>query len=393
MEKNIVLGITGGIAVYKMVEVASRLTKENFEVYVIMTEAATKFVSPLTLQAITHNPVETDLFTPPQTYDVKHISLADRADLVLIAPATANFIGKMARGIADDLLSTIILATGAPVMVAPAMNKNMYNNPIVQDNLNYLKEKGFTIINPASGYLACGEQGQGRLPEPPVLVEHIEKQLTSDDFEGKKILITAGPTREPLDPVRFISNYSSGKMGYALARAASFRGANVNLISGPTDLPPPLGVNIVRVETGLEMEKEVNKVASDCDIIIMVAAVADFRPEARKNKIKKTGQESLQITLNSNPDILAKRGANKSEDQLLVGFAAESQQLEDNALKKMERKKLDMIIANKINVSGTGFNSDHNQVTIYTPNMKEQIPKMNKRALADVLLDKIYNLD
>lgn len=392
MKKNIVLGITGGIAAYKMVEVASQLTKKNFEVYVIMTEAATRFVTPMTFQAITHNPVETNLFEPTQNYNVKHVSLADRADLVLVAPATANFIAKMARGIADDLLSTILLATKAPILVSPAMNKNMFNNSIVQENINYLKEKDFTIIEPDSGYLACGDKGPGRLPEPSFLVEQIIKTLTPSVFEGKEILITAGPTREPLDPVRFITNYSSGKMGYSLARVAEFKGAKVNLISGPTALTPPEGVNMIRIKTAQDMKQEVNRVASQCDIIIMAAAVSDFRPETReKEKIKKGGYNSMQLKLRLNSDILAELGTNKRKDQILVGFAAETEQLKKNAVKKLEEKNLDMIVANQINVPGIGFESDDNQVFVFAQNESLELPKMNKQVLADILLDKIYD--
>lgn len=389
MKKNILLGITGGIAAYKMVEVASRLTKLGHSVHVVMTEGGTRFVTPLTFQSITHNSVETDLFTPPEHYNVKHISLADAADVCLIAPATANFIGKIAGGIADDLLSTIVMATEAPVLIAPSMNVHMFHNPILQDNLSYLRDKGYKIIEPGTGVLACGYQGKGRLPEPVELVERILYELRSRELAGKKVLVTAGPTREPLDPVRYLSNYSSGKMGYALARAASFRGAEVILISGPTTLTPPLGVRYISVKTAREMEHEVKKYAPEQDIIIMAAAVADYRPvEFRAQKIKKRDKQGLNLELMPNPDILAGVGKNKREGQLLIGFALESENLIENALKKLEKKNLDMIIANHI----SAFAGDENEVTVINSTEKEKLPRMEKSELADTIMDRVIRL-
>lgn len=393
MEKRILLGITGGIAAYKMVEVASSLTKMGYSVNVVMTESATKFITPLTFQNITHNPVETDLFTPPVHYNVKHTSLAESVDLCLIGPATANFIAKLAHGLADDLLSTVLLATEAPILLAPSMNVHMYANPILQDNLSYLEEKGYKIIEPGSGLLACGDKGKGRLPEPQELVENVVKELTNKDLIGKKILVTAGPTREPVDPVRYLSNYSSGKMGYALARSASYRGGEVILISGPTNLKPPLGVNIINVDTALEMEREVKKYASQMDIIIMSAAVADFRPRSRsKEKIKKVARKDFSLELQPNPDILATLGAEKKEGQLLIGFAAESENLLDNALEKLNKKNLDMIIANNINIPGIGFASDFNQVYLISEKLQKKLPRMDKEDLADKIFEHILEL-
>ena len=392
MKKNIVLGITGGIAAYKMVDVASKLVKKNYNVDVVMTESATEFVKPLTFRSITHNPVETNLFSPPAHYDVKHISLAKKADLFLIGPATANIMGKIANGIADDLLSTITMATTAQVLFAPAMNVNMYNNPIVQDNMEYLQKKGYKVITPGSGYLACGDVGQGRLPEPNTLVEHIIKESTDNDLNDKKILVTAGPTKEPIDHVRYLTNYSTGKMGYELARKASYRGADVTLISGPTELCEPFATTVKQVKTAREMDEEVNNLAPEQDIIIKAAAVSDYRPSCYHNKKLKKHNQLNQLELTSNPDILKKLGKNKPSDQFLVGFAAESNELINNARKKLKDKNLDMIIVNDISKSETGFGSDENEVTIITAKSIEEIPIMSKRKLADIILDKINNL-
>ncbi|MFW5976310.1 MAG: bifunctional phosphopantothenoylcysteine decarboxylase/phosphopantothenate--cysteine ligase CoaBC [Bacillota bacterium] len=388
---NIVLGVTGGIAAYKVVQVASNLTQIDYNIDVVMTESAKEFVTPLTFRTITRNPVESDLFSPPQNFEVKHISLAKKADLFLIAPATANFISKIASGIADDLLSTLILATRAPVLIAPAMNVNMYNNSIIQDNINYLKEKGFKFIIPESGYLACGDTGKGRLPDPPLLTEAVISELTPNILEGKKVLVTAGPTREPLDPVRYISNYSSGKMGYALAKAAFNAGGEVTLVSGPVSINSPFGVKTQKVETAREMAKKINDISSNYDIIIMAAAVADFRPHTKnKRKIKKEKFEK-SLNLTSNPDILKKLGKNKNNDQILIGFAAETSNLIQNAEKKLKEKNLDMIIANDISKSEIGFGSESNEVTIIDKYQKEKIRKMDKQKLAELIIKKIYD--
>jgi len=389
LKGNILLGITGGIAAYKMVDVASRLVKKGFSVNTVMTKGGTKFVTPLTFQNITHNPVNVDLFTTAVNYDVKHISLAEKADLCLIGPVTANFIGKLANGIADDLLSTIIMATKAPVLLAPSMNVNMYTNPILQDNISYLKEKGYKIIEPGSGYLACGTTGKGRLPEPVELVENIISHFTKKDYQDKKILITAGPTREPLDPVRFLSNYSTGKMGYAIAKAAKYRGAEVTLITGPSNLEIPVGIKVIQVERTEEMYQETISNFSFQDILIMTAAVADYRPlRYHKDKIKKKLKDGLSLELVSNHDILAELGKNKKTGQIVVGFAVESQDLLANAKEKLNKKNLDMIIANDV----SAFASDKNEVAFITKNTFENIAEMEKTELADLILDKVLRV-
>lgn len=393
MDKNIVLGVTGGIAAYKMVEVASRLMKSGATVDVVMTESATKFVKPLTFRSITHRPVETDLFSPPNQFEVKHISLAKKADVFLIGPATANIIGKIANGIADDLLTTIITATQAPVLISPAMNVKMYNNPIIQDNLEYLQQKGYKIITSPSGYLACGDVGEGRLPEPYQLVENIKKQLTKKDLKNKKILITAGPTREEIDPVRFISNHSSGKMGYELARMASYRGADVTLVSGPSQLEPPLDVEVVNINSAEEMKKEVFKRSENQDIIIKAAAVSDIKPKKyNKNKIKKGKNELSNIEIESTTDILSELGKMKIEEQILVGFAAETEDLIKNSFTKLEEKNLDMIVANDITKKNAGFQSDKNEVEILTKDEQKSLALMEKKEIADIILDNIKKL-
>jgi phosphopantothenoylcysteine decarboxylase/phosphopantothenate--cysteine ligase len=392
MNKNIVLGITGGIASYKMVDVASKLVKQDFNVDVVMTEAATKFVKPLTFRSITHAPVETDMFSPPVHYEVKHVSLAKKADLFLIGPATGNIIGKIANGIADDLLSTIIMATNAPVIIAPAMNVNMYNNTIVQDNITYLEKMGYKIINPGSGYLACGDIGKGRLPQTELLVEHILKDTQEKDLAGKNVLITAGPTQEPVDQVRYLTNYSTGKMGYELARKANYRGANVTLVTGPTNLQEPLETDVKQIKTAIEMKKEVSKIAHKQDIIIKAAAVSDYRPSNYYNKKLKKDNLLEEIKLTTNPDILEELGKNKQKNQVLVGFAAESNDLIINGRKKLEKKNLDMIVVNDISKAETGFASDENKIAILTSKGAQDIPVMSKRKLADIILDEVIDV-
>ncbi|MFW5992243.1 MAG: bifunctional phosphopantothenoylcysteine decarboxylase/phosphopantothenate--cysteine ligase CoaBC [Halanaerobiaceae bacterium] len=387
MKKNILLGITGGIAAYKMIEVARKLTKLGCSVHTVMTEAGTEFVTPMTFESITHNPVETELFTPPVHYNIKHISLAEKADLCLVAPATANFIGKIAGGIADDLLSTIIMATRAPVIFSPSMNVNMYNNQILQDNIGYIKSKGYKIIEPAEGDLACGDSGKGRLPEPEELIENVLLELKPSDLKDKSVLITAGPTREYIDPIRFLSNSSSGKMGYALAREAALHGAEVTLISGPTNITPPSTVKtFCYVESTEEMLLKVKEHLNDSDIIIMNAAVSDFRPlELQENKIKKDERDSLILKLAPNPDILTEIGHIKKKSQKLIGFAAESYNLVENAEKKLIKKNLDMIIANHIDA----FSADWNEIIIMTGEDREEISRQEKTELAGIIIDRI----
>lgn len=386
-KKSILLGISGGIAAYKMAHVASSLTKDGHDVHVVMTESAQKFITPTTFRAITGLPVETDLFTEPEKHEVKHISLADKTDLVLLGPATANLIGKIANGIADDLLTTIITAVRSPIIIAPAMNVNMYNNSIVQDNISYLKEKGYKFISPSEGMLACGYTGKGRLPEPEVLLEYIYKELTHKDLNDKKILITAGPTRETIDPVRYITNNSSGKTGFSLAKKAVYRGADVTLISGPTELKPPINVNYIEINSAEDLYKQVMNCYQDFDIIIMAAAVADFTPEnISENKIKKNNEENLTINLKRTKDILSELSKNITEQQKLVGFAAESENLIENAKSKLKRKKLDMIVANDIKNNDI-FGSNQSEVVILTNDTQLNIERSSKEVIADKILD------
>ncbi|WIF94580.1 bifunctional phosphopantothenoylcysteine decarboxylase/phosphopantothenate--cysteine ligase CoaBC [Caminicella sporogenes] len=393
--KNVVVGVTGGIAVYKAVDVVSRLKKLSANVNVIMTKSAAKFVAPLTFQSISQNYVVTDMFAEPKTWDIEHISLAQKADLFLIVPATANIIGKIANGIADDMLSTTVMATKAPVLIAPAMNTNMYNNPIVQRNIDILKRLGYKFIEPVSGRLACGDYGKGKLAEPQDIVNEIINLFKSDyskDLEGRKIIVTAGPTQEPIDPVRYITNHSTGKMGYAIAKAAKNRGAEVLLISGPTNLSAPDGVEIINVVTANEMYEAVLNNLKDADIVIKSAAVADYRPKNKSDvKIKKS-DDDLNIELTRNPDILYEIGKIKG-NRILVGFAAETNDVLNNALKKIKKKNLDLIVANDITQKGAGFKSETNIVTIIDKNGNyKSLKKMTKEEVADVILDKVVDM-
>ncbi len=385
--KNILLGVTGGIAAYKMASVASSLTKRGHEVHVVMTESAQKFISPVTFRAITGLPVETDLFSEPEKHEVKHISLADKTDIALIGPATANIIGKIANGIADDLLTTIITAITVPVIIAPAMNVNMFNNPIIQENLDYLSEKEYKILTPSEGMLACGYVGKGRLPEPDILVEYILKGLTKKDLKGKKVLVTAGPTREEIDPVRYLTNYSSGKMGYALAKRASARGAEVKLFSGPTSLDNPIEVKTEKIKSANELYEKVINQMNEFDIIIMAAAVADFTPESiSDNKIKKNNEDYMDLRLIRTKDIIKEISKNKEDDQIVVGFAAESNDLIKNARKKLELKNLDMIVANDIKNKEI-FGSDESEVIIITDEKQIDVSRSSKENIANQIFD------
>lgn len=390
--KTVVIGVSGGIAAYKAVEVVSRLRKLGASLYVIMTRAAANFVTPVTFREISGNPVVVDMWAEPKNWNVEHIALATKADLFLIVPATANIIGKVAGGIADDMLSTTLIATKAPVLFAPAMNSNMYLNPIVQKNIRELTALGYQFIAPATGMLACGVEGPGRLQEPAVIAERVADVLTAaQDFAGRTILVTAGGTIEPIDPVRYIGNRSSGKMGYALARNAAKRGAAVTLVSGPSALTAPDNTELIRVETAEQMRAAVLERFDHADIIIKAAAVADYRPrETAPHKIKKTG-EPLVITLEKNPDILSELGQMKKPGQILVGFAAETQNLIDNAREKISKKNLDMIVANNVALSGAGFNADTNIVKLlYKDGNMEELPKMSKDEVARIILDKIH---
>lgn len=391
--KNIVLGVCGGIAAYKAVEIVSRLRKAGATVHVIMTKSAAEFVKPLTFREMSANPVCIDMWAEPQHWNVQHIALATMADAFLIAPATANIIGKMAHGIADDMLSTTVMATKAPVVLAPAMNTNMYLNPIVQKNIAMLSELGYRFIEPDTGLMACGTEGPGRLPEPQCIVEKLGLLFSeAATLKGKKVLVTAGGTREPIDPVRYVGNRSSGKMGYALAKAAAERGAKVVLVSGPTALECPPDVQRININTARQMREAVLAEFADADIVIKAAAVADYRPQqVAEQKIKKTGNQ-LTIVLEKNPDILQELGQLKKH-QILIGFAAETQELINHATDKLNRKNLDMIVANDVTLPGAGFNADTNIVKILHRDGKiEEIEKLSKEKLAGIILDKIVKI-
>lgn len=388
--KTVVLGVTGGIAAYKAVELLRLLTKARATVHVVMTRAATEFVTPLTFQSLSGNPVHLDLFNLIQEQEIGHISLADRADLMLIAPATANFIGKLANGIADDLLSTTVMATKAPVLLAPAMNVNMYSNPIYKGNESKLRGLGYSFVDAETGFLACGWEGGGRLAQPDRIFEAACCLLSPQDLAGETILVTAGPTREELDPVRYISNYSSGRMGYALARAARQRGARVILVSGPVNLEPPAGVELVQVVSAADMQQAVLEQVSRCSVVIKAAAVADYRPADRsQQKMKKQGEQGLSLELVKNPDILATLGQLETRP-LLVGFAAETNDLHSNAVAKMSAKNLDLMVANDVSQAGAGFNVATNiACLIHRDGRQEQLELMEKSRLADLILDRV----
>lgn len=392
---NIVIGVCGGIAAYKSVEIVSRLKKLDAEVDVIMTESAQKFVAPLTFRSISHNPVVTDMFQEPVNYDIKHISLAQKADLLIIAPATANIIGKIANGIADDMLTTTVMATKAKVLIVPAMNVNMYENVLVKDNIEKLKRLGYIFMEPATGMLACGVNAKGRMPEPEEIVEAaVDLMMNKGDMENIKVLVTAGPTREAIDPVRYITNHSSGKMGYAIAKAAEKRGASVSLVTGPVNIQRPEHVNIFEVTTADDMLQKVNELYESADIIIMAAAVADYKCAVVSDlKIKKSSDE-LTLTLVKNPDIAYSIG-NKKGDRVLVGFAAETNDIYDNAKSKLSKKNLDMIVANDVTMEGAGFNHDTNIVSIILKSGEiTKLPIMTKGKVANEILNyavKIYD--
>lgn len=392
-ERNIVIGVCGGIAAYKVCDLVSRLRKAEANVDVMMTEAAVNFINPLTFQSLSSNMVVVDMFKEPNHWEIKHISLAKKADVVLIAPATANIIGKIANGIADDMLTTTVMATKAPVIFAPAMNSSMYENSILQENIYKLKNKGYHFIDPIEGRLACGDIGKGKMAEPESMEEFINKMLNASlDLEGKTVIVTAGPTREPIDPVRYISNHSTGKMGYAIAEKAAKRGAKVYLISGPTYLSPPNGIKVISVMSAKDMYGKIMEYFNEADIVIKSAAVADYAPaEISSQKIKKRDDE-LSIKLAKNPDILYELGKIKG-DKILVGFAMETQNLVENAKEKVRKKNLDFIVANDLMTEGAGFAHDTNIVKIIDKNGDiEDLPKMTKLELADVIIDKVLVL-
>ena len=392
--KTIVIGVSGGIAVYKVCDVVSRLKKLNANIHVIMTKSAAEFVTPLTFQSLSQNYVVSDMFEEPKTWDVEHISLAKKADVFLIAPATANIIGKMACGISDDMLSTTVMATKGKVLIAPAMNTNMYENPIVQRNIDTLKALNYEFIEPESGRLACGDIGKGKLATPENIVKSVIEALKNEeDLKGKKIIITAGPTVEALDPMRYITNRSTGKMGYSIAKEAIKRGAEVTLISGPTKLEPPKNLkNLIRIESAEEMYEAVINNLEENDVVIKSAAVADYKPKEYSSKKIKKSDEDLVIRLDRNKDIAYEIGKVK-KDKILVGFAAETNDLIENATKKVKKKNLDFIVANDLTKEGAGFGVDTNIVKIIDKEgLITEYPIMTKDEVANVILDKVKDL-
>lgn len=392
-DKNIILGVTGGIAVYKAADLVSKLKKKKTNVEVIMTEGSMEFVNPLTFQTMSENPVHTTMFNKISKFDVEHISLAQKGDLILIAPATANTIGKIANGIADNLLTTVVMASNKRIVFAPAMNTCMYNNPIVQANMKKLENMGCYFIEPGSGRLACGDYGAGKMAEPEDIVEYIDSLLTDKDLLGKDIIVTAGPTIEPIDPVRYISNHSSGKMGYSIAKEASKRGAKVHLISGPTLLKAPKDIDFIQINTTLEMFEEVGKLFESCDILIKAAAPADLKPkEYSEKKIKKNNiKDKFLLEFTENPDIAKYYGKEKT-NQILVGFAAESNDLIKNAELKLKNKNFDFIVANDISIKGAGFKTDTNIISIIDDYGKNDYPILEKTEIAKIILDKAIKI-
>lgn len=397
MPKTVGIGVTGGIAAYKIADLVSRLKKEDIDVIVIMTEAATKFITPLTFKTLSDREVLVDLWDDSKEWKVQHVGAAEQLDLLVIAPATANFIAKVAHGLADDLLSTIVLANTAPLLLVPAMNHNMYKNQAVQDNIKKVRDYGYMVMEPDSGVLACGVTGQGRLPEIDQIYAEIKKLLyPKQDLLGKRVMVNAGTTCEDIDPVRFIANRSTGKMGFCIARDALARGADVILVSGNSPLEPPPGVKFVPVWGAEEMCAVMQKYQPACDIIVGAAAVGDFRIKTRaEQKMKKTdnASEELVLTLVGTPDILKTLGKNKKPRQIMVGFAAETENILENAKKKVESKNLDFIVANDVTMEGAGFSSDTNIVTFISRNGEiESLPKMSKQDVAAAILDKVVKL-
>ena len=392
--KNILLAVTGGIAAYKMADVASMLVKQHADVHVVMTEHATKFITAETFQILTKNKVFVDVFdedADPES--VPHIDLGTSADCILVAPATANIIGKIANGIADDMVSTVVLPARCPILIAPSMNVYMFENMIVQDNISKLKKFGYTIIQPDDGHLACGYDGKGKLPQPSVLVEEVLLAAAKEkDLKGKKVLVNAGPTQESIDPVRYITNHSSGKMGYAVARVAAMRGADVTLVSGPTALSTPAGVKRIDITSAEDMYNAMTANSDNSDIIIMSAAVADYKPSVvADNKIKKSDSD-MAIPLNRTKDILKTIGEKKRKDQVIVGFSMETENLIENSREKLTKKNADMICANSLTTEGAGYQVDTNIVTLITKDEEISLPLMSKDEVADSILDKAIEI-
>ena len=391
--KTVLLGVTGSIAAYKIANLASALKKLHADVHVLMTKNATNFINPITFESLTGNKCLVDTFDRNFQFQVEHVSIAKKADVVMIAPASANVIGKIAHGIADDMLTTTVMACKCPVYVSPAMNTNMYENPIVQDNMKVLEKYGYHIITPASGYLACGDTGAGKMPEPETLLQYIVQEIAFEkDLKGKKILITAGPTQEKIDPVRYITNHSSGKMGYALAKRAAMRGAEVTLVSGQVSIAPPPFVNFVSITSAKDMFDAVTAVSDEQDIIIKAAAVADYRPAVVSDEKMKKKDGELSIELERTDDILKYLGEHKREGQFLCGFSMETQNMIENSRAKLEKKNLDMICANNLKVEGAGFKTDTNILTLITKNEEVSLDMMSKEDAAGVILDRIKGM-
>lgn len=391
--KTVVLGVTGGIAAYKIANLASMLVKLHCDVHVIMTQNATNFITPITFETLTNNKCLIDTFDRNFQFHVEHVALAKRADVAMIAPATANVIGKLAHGIADDMLTTTILACTCKKFVAPAMNTQMYRNPIVQDNMKTLAHYGFELIEPATGFLACRDVGEGKLPDPEVLLQYILRELAFEkDMTGKKVLVTAGPTRESIDPVRYITNHSTGKMGYAIARHCMLRGADVTLVSGPTNLNPPPFVTVIPVVSAKEMFDAVTSHAKEQDIIIKSAAVADYRPATVACEKMKKSDNALALDLEKTEDILKYLGEHKQESQFLCGFSMETENMLDNSRAKLAKKNLDMIVANNLKQTGAGFGTDTNIVTLITKKDEQELPILTKDEVAKAIVDKILTL-
>ena len=388
--QTIVLGVTGSIAAYKIASLASMLVKQHANVHVIMTQNATNFINPITFETLTGHKCLVDTFDRNFEFQVEHVSLAKQADLMMIAPASANVIGKMAHGIADDMLTTTVLACKAPIYVSPAMNTNMYENPIVQDNLRILEKYGMKVIDPASGYLACGDTGAGKMPEPETLFAYIEAELAHEkDLAGKRVLVTAGATQEALDPVRYLTNHSTGKMGYALAKAAMLRGAQVTLVSGQTSLEPPLAVDVVPIVSAQDMYEAVERRFDDTDLLIMAAAVADYRPkEYVDQKIKKKAGGNV-LELARTTDIIGTLSGRKHPGQFLCGFSMETEHMLENSRAKLEKKNLDMIVANNLRTEGAGFGTETNVVTLIRADGQTELPKLSKLEVSHRILDEV----
>lgn len=388
--KTVVLAVSGSIAAYKIASLASALKKLHVNVQVLMTKNAVNFINPITFESLTGNKCLVDTFDRNFQYSVEHVALAKQADVVLVAPASANVIGKIAHGIADDMLTTTVMACKCKKIIAPAMNTNMFDNPILQDNLKILEHYGYEVISPAVGYLACGDTGAGKMPEPELLLQYILREIAYEkDMQGKRVLVTAGPTQESIDPVRFITNHSTGKMGYAIAKMCMLRGAEVTLVSGPTSIAKPEFVHVVDVVTAKEMYEEVTKRAKDQDIIIKAAAVADYRPKSVSSEKMKKKDDDLAIPMERTDDILKFLGEHKKEHQFLCGFSMETENMLENSRKKLEKKHLDMIVANNLKVEGAGFAGDTNVVTIITGQEEVSLGKMTKEETALRILDEI----